>query len=399
MSRRRIQDPAQASGLRQLTLWFDGFTAAAPEEVLRHANRLLTTVLVLMAFGFLVQASHAATTLSPEQFRSDLIGEIGIRAIGLGVLFGAWWLGPTRLRPFLAPLVVLVLLMLAAVWAPGIGRSINGAARWIHVGLSIQPSELARIVLVLWIADRCVRAGPRLSSFTTGALPMLGMVALFASLVALQPDIGATLLLVLGALATMWVGGVAFRKAAIPVLVFVAVGLAAAARFLPHVRGRFAMWRGASHNEQVADSIAALSNAGPTGVGFAAGELRNRGFNYMDSDFVFALVGEEFGLAGVLFVLALIAAFLWHTLRLVLAMPGRFEAVAAFGLCLSVAFQVLVHVQVATGMVPPKGMTFPFLSAGGTSFVVSSLAIGLALGAARATAAPRTAVVPASQSA
>lgn len=388
MSPRRIKDPAASSGLRQLTLWVGELTSPAPQDVLLHANRLLGIVLCLMGLGFLLQASHAATTLSPEAFRAELIGEIGVRAVGLTALFAAWWIGPSRVRPFLAPLVVVALLLLVLVWAPGIGRSVNGANRWIHVGLSVQPSEIARVVLVLWIADRCVRAGPKLVSFTRGALPILAMVAAFASLVVLQPDLGATLLLGIGALATMWVGGVAFTSVGLPLVLFVAAALTVAARFLPYVRNRFAMWSGEAHNEQIADSIAALANAGPHGLGLAAGELRNRGFNYMDSDFVFALVGEELGYAGVLLVLGLFAAFLWHTLRLVLSLPDRFEAVAAFGLCLTVAFQALVHVQVAIGMVPPKGMTFPFLSAGGTSFVVSSLAVGLALGAARSTARP-----------
>lgn len=382
---RPIRDPAESSGLRQLTLggWFEDFAAPGAEESLRHAGRLFAVVLCLMGVGFLLQVSHASTTLSPEAFRSELVVEIGVRAVGLGVLFVAWWLGPDRLRPYLAPLLLGALLLLLLVWMPGVGRSVNGASRWIDVGLSVQPSELARIALVLWIADRCVRAGPKLSSFTRGVLPILAVSVAFFLCVVLQPDLGAAVLLLIGALATMWIGGVAFSSVGLPLVLGVGTAVALAARFLPYVKSRLDMWMGDAHNEQVSDSIAALANSGDLGLGFAGGELRNRGFNYMDSDFVFALVGEEFGLAGMLLVLGLYAAFLWHALRLVLALPQRFGAVAAFGLCVTVAFQALVHVQVASGMAPPKGMTLPFLSAGGTSFVVSSLAIGLALGAAR----------------
>ncbi len=382
---RSIADPLPTSGLRQLTLggWVRGFASADPGDAVRHANRLAATVMALMAFGFLLQASHAATTLSPQAFRADLVGEIGVRTVGLGVLLCAWRLGPTRLRPLLAPIVVLSLLLLLLVWVPGVGRSVNGASRWIHVGLSIQPSELARIALVLWIADRCVRAGPRLLEFFRGVLPVLALAVVFFLAVVLQPDLGAALLLLLTALATMWVGGAGLGAAALPLVVGFGAAIFLAVRFLPYVKSRLDMWVGDAHNEQLSDSLGALANSGQYGVGFANGELRNRGFNYMDSDFVFALVGEEFGFAGVVLVVGLLAAFLWNALRLILALPRRFEATVAFGLCLSVALQAHLHILVSTGLAPPKGMTLPFLSAGGTSFVVSSLAIGLALGAAR----------------
>lgn len=383
---RATRDPASGSGLRQLTLgsWIEqrvtrGGTAAAAH----HAARVLTVVLAMMGVGILLRVSHAATILGPEEFRGYLVSDLAVRGLGLLVLLAAARLGPAGLRRAIPLLALVSLGLLLAVWLPGIGAPANGAHRWIRVGLSIQPSDLARVALVLWVADRCVRLGPLSGDFFRGVAPMLAFVLLFAGLVALQPDLGGAILLTVSALATMWIGGVALSRVGPVLLIVAASAVSIMAALLPYVRARLDMFLGVRDNEQVGDSVRALAHAGPFGQGLTGGELRNRGFNYMDSDFAFALLGEEWGLVGLFLLLGLWVAFLWCSLRMVLALSDRFEAVAAFGLCMVLVFQALVHIQVAAGMAPPKGMTLPFLSAGGTSFVVSSLAVGLAIGAAR----------------
>jgi cell division protein FtsW len=132
------------------------------------------------------------------------------------------------------------------------------------------------------------------------------------------------------------------------------------------------------------------ARGGLLGVGYGRGLYRNSGVPYQDSDYVFALVGEELGLLGVALTLGLFLALAWYSLRLVLSIPDRFGALAAFGLLLSVCVQAMVHLQVVVGLAPPKGMTLPFVSDGGTSLFISSLAVGLALGAARAGGDHRT---------
>ena len=114
----------------------------------------------------------------------------------------------------------------------------------------------------------------------------------------------------------------------------------------------------------------------PTGLG----DARNQGVPYLDSDLVFAQVGEELGVLGLVLLVGLYLAFAWYSLRLVLSIPDRYEALAAFGLLLCTALQAMLHMQIVSGLAPPKGMTLPFLSDGGTSLLVSCLAVGLALG-------------------
>ena len=380
---RKPRDPAPSSGLVQLQ--FGSLLERIAERDPRPAAQgLFCVALALLGLGLLLQAGYAATTLDPAAFRHDFLHEARDRALALCALVLACRLGLRGLERFLPLLVTLAFASLFLVWMPGIGRSVNGSYRWIDLGFSIQPSELARVALVIWVAWYCVRLGPRLHSLRQGVLRMFLPTCALCALVWVQPDKGGALVLFACACATMWVGGVDGSKVATPffLLVLGAMGLAATAD--SYSRGRIGMWLGDVRNEQVQAGLDAISGGGMLGAGFGAGELRNRGVSYMDSDLVLALVGEEFGLFGLVLVLGLYAALFWFAFRMVLSIRGRFEAVAAFGLCLAVALQTLVHAGAVSGLIPPKGMTLPLLSDGGTSGIVSCLGLGLAIGAARA---------------
>lgn len=358
------------------------------------ATAVFCCVLALSALGLLVQASHAATTLPPAEFASELRQQVLFRCAGLGVMLGAARLGPSGLRRYIPAMVVVMAFLLAAVFVEPFGIHKNGSNRWINLGVvTFQPSELARIVLVLWIADRCVRLGPLVQDIRRGVAPMLAMGLFFFGLVAVETDLGGAILLLICILATMWVGG------ARPTHVFgtfTTVGAAAAVvafTAIPYMRKRVLMFLGHSHNQQVSDSFSAIASGDMFGLGLAQGPSRNHSVPYLESDFVFAQIGEEFGFFGMALVLALLAAFLWYGLRLVLSIRDRYDALATFGLLISTSVQAMLHVQVVAGLAPPKGMTLPFISHGGTSLIVSSLGVGLALGAARRWSREREQVV------
>jgi cell division protein FtsW len=288
------------------------------------------------------------------------------------------------LRRFVPALLVAMAALLLLVFIPPFGRPINGSHRWIELGIvSFQPSELARIVVVLWIADRCVRLGPMVREVRRGVLPMLALGLFFFLLVATETDLGGALLLLICVFATMWVGG-ARPTHVVGTATTVAFGaLAFAFTSIPYMRRRIEMFLGTAKSDQVGDSLAAIAGGDFFGLGIGRGLARNQGVPYLESDFVFAQVGEELGLAGMILVLALFAAFAWYALRLVLSIRDRHDALATFGLLVSTSLQAMLHAQVVAGLAPPKGMTLPFVSHGGTSLIVSSLSVGLALGAAR----------------
>lgn len=387
--RSRSPDAVPAPVEHQLTLFgrLDALARrAAPADPGGPAVKLLCVVLALMALGLVLQASHAATVTGPEGFAAEIHQQAKLRILGLIVLLAAYWLGPAGLRRHLPALAVLAAVFLLLVWIPPFAKPENGAHRWIrlfHRSLSFQPSELARILLMLWAADRCVRLGSRVREARRGLLPMLGVGLFFVVLIGRQPDLGGALIFLVCFLSVLWVGG-ARPTHAMGAAVAVAGGaVLLAVSKLEYVRGRIAVFLGEGENEQVNQALAAFGSGKLFGVGLGHGLYRNVAMPYQDSDYVFALVGEELGLFGSLLVLGLFLAFAWCSLRLVLALRDRYLALSAFGLLLSVCLQAMVHVQVVTRLAPPKGMTLPFLSDGGTSLVVSSLAVGLALGAAR----------------
>jgi cell division protein FtsW len=246
-----------------------------------------------------------------------------------------------------------------------------------------QPSELARVVMILWIADRCMRLGARVRDVRAGMLPMLGTGLSVCLLILVEPDLGGAMLFLICFVATMWVGGARPVHVAGSLVGFGGAALLVAFSFLSYVRHRIEMWFGEVSNHQVDRTAAAIASGDWWGVGFGQGLYRNARVPYLESDYVFALIGEELGLAGLVVVLGLFAAFAWYALKLVLSIRDRYQALCAFGLLLSVGLQAMLHVQVVTRLAPPKGMTLPFVSHGGTALIVSSLAVGLALGAAR----------------
>lgn len=379
---------------------FERFESMIPDGASIHPagprNALLYTTLALLAFGMLIQLSHASTTLPAAEFSSAMGEQLMFRLAGAGILLAGMFVGPRGIERLIPAATVLCIAALVLVFVPGFEQPINGAHRWIRVfgrGPSIQPSEVARVVFVLWVARRCAMLDGDLRSLRRGFIPTLLVGLLAGGLIFREPDLGGALLFLLCFGLTLFVGGARKQHVALVAAVGVGLMLVAFATF-SHVSERFAVWTGGSTNSQVTRASEAMASGGLSGVGFGQGGFRNAGLQYTQTDYALALVGQEFGLWGLLLVVGLFSAFVWFSLRLVLSVRDRFAALAAFGLTLSVALQAMVHLQVVTQLAPPKGMALPFLSDGGSSLLASCLAAGLALGAARPRdhgPAPRTA--------
>lgn len=348
-------------------------------------NALLFTTLALLAFGMLIQLSHASTTLPAAEFAGAMREQLLFRLTGVGILLGGLLVGPRGVERLIPAATVLCTVGLVLVFVPGFEQPINGAHRWIRIfgrGPSIQPSEVARVVFVLWVARRCTMLDRDLESFRHGFVPTLLVGLLAGGLIFREPDLGGALLFLLCFGLTLFVGGARKQHVALVAIVGLVLMLVALTTF-SHVSERFAVWMGGSTNSQVTRASEAMASGGLSGVGFGQGGFRNAGLQYTQTDYALALVGQEFGLRGLALVVGLFGAFVWFSLRLVLSVRDRFAALAAFGLTVSVALQAMVHLQVVTQLAPPKGMALPFLSDGGSSLLASCLAVGLALGAAR----------------
>ena len=344
----------------------------------------------MSVLGLVMQVSHAATTMPLDAFREEVVNLVVMRGLAVLVLLGAWWVGLARLRPIVPALAAIGLVLLLLVFVPGIAEAVNGSRRWIQIpGLpfTIQPSEIARVLAILWLARRCVDLGDRVSGLR-GYVPtvLAGMVV--ALLIIIEPDVGSTLLFGVAWMATMWVGGFEGRHLAVSAVGGVSLVVLGAASVLGYVRDRLSVWLGEASNDQVARAAEAMASGGFFGQGFGQGGFRNAGLQYMQTDYVCSLVGEELGLFGVLVLVGLWAAFVWNGLRLVRTVKDRFAALAAFGLTVGVATQAMIHLAVVTQLSPPKGMALPLISDGGSALMSTCLAIGLILGASRGESHP-----------
>jgi len=404
--KRRKGDPLPPRTEVQLGMWDHlsrratgiARSIAAPDPA-QPAFVVLCSVLALFVLGFLLQASHAASTQGLGGYEHEVVEQARFRVAALVCLLMGLRLGPQTFQRIIPHLFALSLVLLVAVWIPGLAKPENGASRWIQLfGFSLQPSEIARVVLVLWTADRCSRMGERLMSSWRTLLPVVAMGSFTCMLVFLEPDLGGSLVLMTCFFVTLWVGGAAAKRSIYP---FMLLGLAVAmVAFMAngYVRNRVSTFLHPGESGQVWDNDMAIGAGGLFGDGLSHGVARLRGFAeqragfiHQESDYVFSLIGEELGLVGMWIVVGLFSCITWFGLRMVLAIPDRFRALSAFGLLLCVLLPALIHMMVAVGLAPAKGMTLPFLSHGGSSLVMSSLACGLALGAARAS---RTAGAP-----
>ena len=384
-----LEAPTEA----QLSIFARIGTAAAPRPAAsprEPARAIFGLTIGMMALGLVMQVSHAATTMPLDAFREEVVNLVVMRGLAVLVLLGAWWVGLARLRPIVPALAAIGLVLLLLVFVPGIAEAVNGSRRWIQIpGLpfTIQPSEIARVLAILWLARRCVDLGDRVSGLR-GYVPtvLAGMVV--ALLIIIEPDVGSTLLFGVAWMATMWVGGFEGRHLAVSAVGGVSLVVLGAASVLGYVRDRLSVWLGEASNDQVARAAEAMASGGFFGQGFGQGGFRNAGLQYMQTDYVCSLVGEELGLFGVLVLVGLWAAFVWNGLRLVRTVKDRFAALAAFGLTVGVATQAMIHLAVVTQLSPPKGMALPLISDGGSALMSTCLAIGLILGASRGESHP-----------
>jgi cell division protein FtsW len=389
--RRRKGDESPAKTEVQHDLWssvresFAGLAlkATGPDPA-KPAFIVLCCVLALFGLGFLLQASHAATTVSYEGYQAELVEQARFRSAALVCLLMGARLGPQGFRRFVPHLFLVSLFLLVAVWIPGLAMPANGAARWVKImGFSVQPSEIARVTLILWTADRCARLGDNLMNSWRTILPVFMTGLITCLLVFFEPDLGGSFILMMCFFLTLFVGGAPAKKTVYPFAVLLAIGIFIAVSTQQYVRDRIAILWGSGGNDQVSGAAQAMWSGGIFGKGLGQGLSRRSNLLYQDSDFVFSLIGEELGAVGMFIVIGLFVSIAWFGLRMVLAIPDRFRAITSFGLLLSVLLPALIHMMVAVGLAPPKGMTLPFISDGGTSLIMSSLACGLALGAAR----------------
>jgi cell division protein FtsW len=345
---------------------------------------ILVPVLALIAFslGVVYSASSSwSVKLSGDSsflFRNHLIRALA----GIFLIFVFSRINYSyyiRYRKWLmaAALFLLVYLLVAGVEAT------KGAARWIRVGgYSFQPADFVKYALLVNIAYLLSKKKDYIGNLYYGYLPVLGYVIAVVSLIAVQPNFSTASLIFISSFMVFWVGKVKVKHMAITVVSI----LPAAILFIlskPYILNRIFSYRehsaGGDASYQLSQAIIGFGNGGLWGVG--PGNSNQREFFLPQSydDFVFSIVGEEYGLLGVALVIVLFAVFVYRGLKLSKVMQDDFGKYLAFGITVIIGMNAAINMMVASGMIPTTGQTLPFISYGGTSIIFNSIAVGVLL--------------------
>jgi cell division protein FtsW len=350
---------------------------------------LLGSVAALLILGSIMVFS-ASVSISDRQSGSSLHYLIRhLASIGLGVI--AMMIAMrTRVRMWeqLGPYLLLIgITLLVVVLLPGIGRHVNGSARWIPLGVvNLQPSELVKLFLIVYVAGYLVRKQEELRFFTQGILMVSIVVAVIGMLLLQEPDLGSVVVICLTVFGMLFLGGVRFWH-------FMAVVLAATGGMIlltlvspyrmARITGFLDPWADPFNTGfQLTQALIAFGRGEWLGVGLGASIQKMFYLPAAHTDFLFAVLAEELGLLGVLTVMALIGVLVWRSFRIAAAAERNgqiYAARLAQGLGMLIGLQAMINMGVNMGALPTKGLTLPFLSYGGSSMIVCCIAAGLLL--------------------
>ena len=355
---------------------------------------LYVTVLLLCAFG-LVMVFSASYYYAQNKASLNYDGLYYLKnqakymAMGLGVMIVMSRVDYHYLEKLRnVGLMVTLLLMLATVFW---GEDINGAKRWLNLFdvITFQPSELAKFVLILYMASFMTRRAPQMKSFTRGIVPMLIIMCIICILLLLQKNMSMMVIMVMTGAVMLFFGGA--RMAHLVTLAGIAAPVMVIAVLSEEYRkARMTMfwdpWTSKADGAyQLRQSLIALGSGGIFGKGLNFSRQKLLFLPYGESDFIFAIIGEELGLIGCVLLMGAYAFLVYRGIRIAMRCKDRFGSLLAAGITSVIGMQAIVNIAVATSSAPTTGQTLPFISAGGTSLVIFLSAVGILLNVSRNT--------------
>jgi cell division protein FtsW len=377
-----------------LPSWTHSARVAAPARVQAVDQALVCLTTALLAFGLVMVYSASVALPDNPRFGNYSHGHFLFRHaafIALSFVFALLaFQVPIATWEKLAPwLFVAALILLMVVLIPHVGKGVNGARRWIGLGLmSFQPSELAKFAVLLYAADYMVRKMDVKERFFRAVLPMATAVAIVGLLLLAEPDMGAFMVIAVIAMGILFLGGVNARMffliAAVMTVAFVLmIALSDWRRerifaYLDPWSEKHALGKG----YQLSHSLIAIGRGEIFGVGLGGSVEKLHWLPEAHTDFLLAVIGEEFGLIG---VLAVIVSFLWMTRRIMhigrqaIALDRVFAGLVAQGVGIWMGFQAFINMGVNLGALPTKGLTLPLMSYGGSAILMNLIALAVVL--------------------
>lgn len=349
---------------------------------------LIVTVLIAIGIVMIYSASAIYAYGNMHDSLYFLKRHLIYLSVGLVMMFMVMSIDINLLRKMAKPLMIITIILLIAVLIPHIGRQTAGARRWFKFGLlNFQPSELAKITIILYMAEFIARKGTEMKSFIYGCLPAVIVLGAVVGLVLLEPDLGTAVTIAIISFILLFVGGVrlsyitAFFIASLPVLYFLLFRVPYRKKRIMIFLNPWSDKRGTGF--QIIQSFIALGSGGLFGVGL--GQSRQKLFYLPAShtDFIFSIIGEELGFIGAASVLILFGLFVWQGMKVAFKALGTFERSLSLGIVSLIAIEAMINIGVTAGALPTKGLPLPFISYGGSGLIFHLTAVGLLLNVAK----------------
>ena len=348
----------------------------------------IIALLTVIGLVMVLSASSDQAILQGGSPWTDFEKQVLWVAIGTGALVFATVVDYRHWRRWSLPLVAVVMFLLVAVCLPHVGIVVNGSRRWLGVGAwEFQPSELAKLALVLFAADLLARRADRMHDTRFTFRPVAVVVVAMAGLVMKQPDMGTTIVICAIAAAILFVAGTPARTLALAALASAAaigvMGIVAPYRMQRLLSFLHPEKDAGNTGYQAVQARVGMATGRLFGVGLGAGREKTGYLPNAHTDFIFAVIGEEVGLVGCLVVISLFVALAVLGIRAAVRAPDRFGTLMATGITAWILVQALVNVGAVVGLLPVTGVPLPFVSFGGSSMVITMGAVGILANIAR----------------
>lgn len=353
-------------------------------------TQLFIVTVILIAFGVVMVYSASAIYAYEYLKDSAYFLKRHLIYLFLGALAALWIMSVDydTIKKYIKPVLVISFVLLILVLIPGIGREIGGARRWFRFSVfSFQPSQIAKLTLILYIADVLSRKQSEIKSFFHGFMPPMIILGLSVGTILLQPDLGTAVAIAIVVYVMLFVAGIRLFHL-VPLLVSSLPMLAVIILTKPYRIKRILAFlnpwedpRGIGF--QIIQSYVALGSGGLFGVGL--GQSRQKLF-YLPgahTDFIFSIIGEELGLIGTASIVILFMVFIWLGIKIAKRSRDMFGHLAALGIVIMIGLEAVINIGVATGSIPTKGLPLPFISYGGSSLIFDMMGVALLLNIAK----------------
>ena len=371
-----------------------GFSVSQGEEKRGSVDLnflLLVLLLLVMGVVMVLSSSYARAYYDPGHVTGGnaayyFLRQLIYAGLGVGLMLLASRLPMGFYRRYAVPFLLITLLLLALV--PVIGVRANGSRRWLGVGgLTVQPSELAKLAVIVSFAALITRYRGRMGSVRWGILPFAGILAAIVGLLVLEPHFSASIIILALGAVMLFLGGVQLIWF---ITAFGAVGLGFVVlmTFFPYASSRITTWRdpfSSSSDEgyQIVQSLYSIGSGGLSGLGLGGSRQKFLYLPEEHNDFIFSVLCEELGFIGALLVLALFALLILRGYWIALHCRSRFDCLVCAGITTLLAIQVFLNVAVVTNLMPCTGISLPFFSYGGTALLIQLGEMGIVLSASR----------------